>query len=127
LSFEERKQKNLQDKRRKELIQTIKEKGKLWAIAAMIDGSIGYHTYVSAEIRIRELIEGRYVSGSERCLACFGGNAIEEISHDFKYFKAVEERNLEKAKRIIAFVEKTAKMSQMGQWAISSLYPTMNI
>jgi len=125
--IDERHEKNISDPRRQALKKIVEEKGKLWAIAAMVDGSIGYHSFTSAEIRIRELMEDRYVSGCERSFACFGGDSIEAIAHDFRYFKAVEERDPEKAKRIIEFVNKTSKMSHMGQWAISSLYPTMNI
>ena len=124
---EKRHEKNINDSRRPALKKTVEEKGKLWAIAAMVDASIGYHSFTSAEIRIRELMEDRYVSGCERTSACFGGDSIEAIAHDFRYFKAVEERDPEKAKRVIEFVKETAKLSHMGQWAVSSLYPTMNI
>lgn len=126
-SVEERENRNLTDPRRADLKKTVEEKGKLWAIAAMVDGSIGYHSFTSAEIRIRELMEDRYVSGCERSFAVFAGDSIEELEHDFRFFKAVEERDPKKAQRIIEFVKKVSKMSNMGQWAISSLYPTMNI
>lgn len=126
-SAEERENRNLTDPRRADLKKTVEEKGKLWAIAAMVEGSIGYHSPTSAEIRVRALMEDRYVPGCERSFAVFAGDSIEELEHDFRFFKAVEEGDPKKAQRIIEFVEKVSKMSNMGQWAISSLYPTMNI
>ncbi|MEA2090404.1 MAG: hypothetical protein U9O89_06595 [Thermoproteota archaeon] len=115
---------NVNDPRRKKLLETVREKGKWWAIVAMIDGSIGYHTPKSAEIRINQLMKGRYVYECERAMAIFNGDSISEIEHDFRCFKRVEEDNPEKVERLIAFAKKVAKMSWEGQSSISMLYPT---
>lgn len=112
------------DLRRKQLKEIVKEKGMLWAIAAMVEGSIGYHSPKSAEIRIKALMEDRYVMGCERCSAVFGGDSIAELEYDFKYFKAVEERNPERVKKIMQIVEKVAKWSPEAQMAFGLLYPT---
>lgn len=96
MKIEELEAKNINDPRRPALKKIVEEKGMLWAMAAMVEGSIGYHSPASAEIRIRQLMENRYVQGCERSFAIFGGDSIEELEHDFKYFKAVEESNPER-------------------------------
>lgn len=101
--------KNVNDPRRPALKKIVEEKGMLWAMAAMVEGSIGYHSPKSAEIRIRQLMEDRCVQGCERSSAIFGGDSIEEIEHDFKVFQAVEEQDPERAKRIMQIVEKVSK------------------
>lgn len=124
MSLNEVRDKNLKDPRRAELKATVKEKGILWAIAAMVEGSIGYHTPASAKIRITQLMEDRYVQGCERSHAVFAGDNIEEIEHDFNFFKAVEERNPERAKRIMQIVEKVSEWKHENQMGFSMLYPT---
>lgn len=127
IGLEEARNRNINDPRRQDLKQIVKEKGKLWAISAMVEGSIGYHSPTSAEIRIRQLMEDRYVQGCERSFALFGGDNIEEIEHDFKFFKAVEESDPERAKRIMQVVEKVSKWSHENQTGFGLLYPTLNI
>lgn len=127
MKIEELEAKNINDKRRPALKKIVEEKGKLWAVAAMVEGSIGYHSPKSAEIRVRALMEDRYVPGCERSFAVFAGDSIAELEYDFKYFKAVEESNPERAKRIMQIVEKVAKWKHENQIGFGLLYPTLNI
>jgi len=119
--------KHLADPRRAELKKTVEAKGKLWAVAAIVEGSIGYHSPASAEIRINALMEDRFIPGCERSHACFEADSIAEIEHDFRYFTIVEEGDPEKAKRIMQVVEKVAKWNVNDQTGFGLLYPTMRI
>ncbi|RKX44259.1 MAG: hypothetical protein DRP27_06870 [Thermotogae bacterium] len=127
MKIEELEAKNLNDPRRPALKKMVEEKGMLWAVAAMVEGSIGYHSPKSAEIRIRQLMEDRLVQGCERSHAVFAGDSIEEIEHDFKVFQAIEEQDPERAKRIMQIVEKVAKWKHESQVGFGLLYPTFNI
>ena len=118
---------NLSDPRREKLKLLLKEKGLLWGIAAMVDGSLGYHSPKSAEIRLNALLEDRFVRGCERSSACFEGDPISEIEHDFQFFQHVEESDPERVERIIAFVEQVEKLDTMTQEGIGLMYPTMGV
>jgi len=112
---------------REELVKIAKRKGKTWAIAAMVDGSIGYHSPQSAKIRIEQLIEGERVSGCERTYACYGGDSLKEIEADFTYFLHIEKSNPEKVKRLVKLMKKLTKLSTIQQWTLSAAYPTLNL
>jgi hypothetical protein len=112
---------------RSELERIAREKGEDWAVAAMIHGSIGYHTPSSARVRIRNLLKGERIYGCERTYACFKGDGLEEIAYDFRQFQYVEERDPEKVKRLIEVVRQVAKLDHMGQETFSLMYPTMGL
>jgi hypothetical protein len=57
----------------------LDEKGKQWLVAAMVEGSIGYHTPRHAEILIERAISGETKDWCERCYACFGRDLFEMI------------------------------------------------
>jgi hypothetical protein len=61
-------------------------KGMDWVIAAMIEGSIGYHGAKSAENAINWLMGGHEEGFSERCMACFGCDGLAEIYSDVAQF-----------------------------------------
>jgi len=125
--LEEGRNKNLNDPRREELKRIVREKGLLWAIAAMVEGSIGYDTPNSAKIRIQQLMEDKYVHGCERSHACFEGDSISEIEHDFKYFQKIEETHPEKVTRLLHIIEKVSMWTHENQVGFGLMYPTMNI
>jgi hypothetical protein len=125
--LEEGKRKNLEDPRRPLLKRIVRERGMLWAIAAMVDGSIGYHSYTSAHNRIVQLMEDRYIYGCERTWAIFGGDSVAEIEHDFKYFMSREEDNPDRNMRVVAFVEQLSKLDDWSQTGVGLMYPTMVI
>jgi len=61
-----------------EILKTIiDEKGRPWVVAAMVDGSIGYHTPKHAEILIDRFLSGKEKDYCERCDACFKSDLIE--------------------------------------------------
>ena len=93
----------------------------------MIEGNIGYHSPTSAKIRIRALMEDRYIMSCERCSAVFGNDPLEELEYDFRLFKIVEEKDPERAKRIIQIVEKVATWKSEAQTGFGLLYPTLTI
>jgi len=99
----------------------------LWYIAAMVEGSIGYHSPASAEIRVRALMEDRYVMECERCSACFEGDSIAEMEYDFKVFGYLEQKNPQKAQRIMQIVDKVAKWKDNDQTGFGLMYPTLGI
>jgi hypothetical protein len=117
----------VQNLERSELERIAREKGEDWAVAAMVHGSIGYHTPSSARVRIRNLLKGERIYGCERTYACFNGDGLEEIAYDFRQFQYVEERDPEKVKRLIEVVRQVAKLDHMGQETFSLMYPTMGL
>lgn len=118
-------ERQLQDPRRALLKKLVQERGELWAIAAMIEGSIGYHSYISAQNRIRQLMRDDYIYGCERSYACFRGDSVAEIEHDFKCFLYIEEVNPDRIMRIVSFVERLGQYDDATQSTIGLFYPTM--
>jgi len=112
---------------REELVNIVKEKGLEWAIASMVDGSIGYYSPSNARQTIEQLVSGQRLWVCERTSACFKGDALAEIDRDFFCFIETEKRNPEKVKRIIEFCKAQMNLSTIEQWSLSSVYPTMNI
>lgn len=110
-----------------ERVQAIVEKhGKDWLIAAMIHGSIGYHSYESARIMVENALKGRYW-GCERTSACFRGDPTAEITHDASYFEYLEEHSPETPKRVLALVEQLKKLSDIEQTTFGLMYPTLGL
>jgi hypothetical protein len=106
--------------------RALEKYGELWVITAMVDGSIGYHTFSSAKTLLTNVMENTYV-GCERTMACYDGDASLEIASDIFRMERLTEENPEKAKRLMEFVEKIANLPWEQATAISSLYPTLNI
>lgn len=108
-------------------VQAIVEKhGKEWLIAAMIHGSIGYHSVGSAETLINGVLKGRHW-GCERTDACFKGDPIAEIEHDASYFEYLEENSSETPKRVLVLVEQLRKLSDVQQTTFGLMYPTLGL
>lgn len=115
-----------QRKAKMQLLQAIvKEKGKEWAIAAMVDGSIGYHSPLSAAQRINELLAGKYISGCERTYACFRGDSLAEMEADFRYFMRKEQTNPLQTQRLLAVLKEVAKLKDIEQTTFGLAFPTM--
>jgi len=120
---------------RESLVNLVKEKGKPWAIAALIDGSIGYHSVESAEQRIDALLKGEQIGACERTMCCFRGDGIVEIDHDFKYFAGRDEQTPDRIRLIVGYVEEVLKnnkkrghpRSWIEQTSESMAYPTRRI
>jgi hypothetical protein len=104
------------------LRKVIEEKGIYWVIAAIIDGSIGYHTVYTARSLIKALLEGRrYVT--ERTVACFRCDESEEVVFDIRNFERLEQRDPERVRELIEFVKKMERLDPIQQLTISLMYP----
>jgi hypothetical protein len=101
----------------------VERKGIDWCVAALVDGSAGYYWYDTAKRFVENLLKGRnWVT--ERTGACFRGNAAREALFDFMNFERLEERDPERAKRIVEFVKRSAGLGTAEAWTFSALYPT---
>jgi len=116
--------KSKQQKKVISIEQTLKEKGELWLIAAMIEGSIGYHSPEHAKRLIRDYMNGKRNDGCERCYCCYGSNLQEMIMRDVEYFLYLEKHNQEKVERIMEYAKQTMNFSDIEQMTASMMYPT---
>jgi hypothetical protein len=110
-----------------DLKKLLEEKGKPWLVAAMVEGSIGYHTPRHAEILIERALSGETKDWCERCDACFGTDLFEMINYDVGLMLRLEDRDAAKAARLIDTVKRIAGMSSEAQSSVSLAYPTMCI
>lgn len=108
-----------------ELKNILDQKGMDWLIAAMVDGSIGYHTPRSARRLIESALQGETKDWCERCASCFAGDLLEMIGCDVRRMEYLEENSQEKVKRLIETVKQISGLSQEQQSTISLMYPTM--
>jgi hypothetical protein len=102
----------------------VNEKGLEWVIAAMVDGSVGYHSHSSAENLLKHVLADQFWV-CERTTAMYKGDASEEILHDIRCFEALERVEPETVKRIVEFVKKTSNLDVIQSWTFSAMYPTL--
>jgi hypothetical protein len=110
-----------------ELKKVLEEKGMDWLIAAMVEGSIGYHSPPGARKLIEGALTGETRDYCERCLACFKGDLLQMIDHDVKGMQYIEEKNPAKFKRVMEAVRQISGMIQEQQMIIGLMYPTIGI
>jgi hypothetical protein len=118
--------------RRAALAKIVHEKGREWGVAAMIDGSIGYHGVTSAANTIDQLLRGGRLWACERTLACYRGDPLAELESDFAYFERKESYAVNSVEELIEYVRQAepqlAKLDPTQRWAVettnSMLYPT---
>ncbi|MDW7727994.1 MAG: hypothetical protein SCH70_12970 [Candidatus Methanoperedens sp.] len=115
------------EQQRQSILKTIEEKGEMWMVAAMIHGSIGYHTPEHAKRIIARFRAGNTRDTCERCDACFRTDLLEMMDCDIQTFKRYWELAPEKAKNLISFTEKVCKLDSQHQETIGLLFPTMGI
>jgi hypothetical protein len=121
--------------RRAALAKVVHQKGREWAIAAMIDGSIGYHTVTGAANIIDRLLEAGRLWACERTLACYHGDPLAELESDFAYFRRKETYAMDAVRDIVEYVRQAEpqllKLGPTQRWAVettnSMLYPTRHI
>ena len=94
-------------------------------IAAMIEGSIGYHTAISASRCIEWFKAGNDTDWCERCDACFGRNLLKMMTYDIYHWMKLEEMDGERYQRILRNTQIMMNADEETQWSISMLYPTM--
>jgi len=110
-----------------DLKKLLDEKGKLWLVAAMVEGSIGYHTPKHAEKLIEKALTGETIDWCERCDACFGRDLFKMINFDIRKMLFLEDRDAAKARRLVDMVKIISGLSGEAQSSVSMAYPTLNI
>ena len=110
-----------------DLQKLVDEKGMPWLVAAMVEGSIGYHTPRHAEVVIESALSGKTKDYCERCDACFRTDLFEMINYDVGLMLRLEDRDPEKVTRLIGTVKMISGMNSEAQTTISLAYPTMCI
>jgi hypothetical protein len=110
-----------------ELSNILKEKGMDWLVAALIDGSIGYHSPKHAKILIERAVAGEAKDCCERCMACFNCDLMKMIERDVKIFERLEARDPQRSERIVSVAKQIANLDEEGQSLVSLAYPTMGV
>ncbi len=111
----------------KTLKQIYQEKGKNWLIAALVEGSIGYHTPRHAARLIERALNGETKDHCERCDAMFKDDLLKMISHDVRCLSYLESNIPDKYNRIIKAVGLISQFDDEHQTSFSMLYPTMGL
>ena len=102
--------------------------GAKYIIIALISGSIGYHSYRSAELVIKALFtDGCYTS--ERNCAVFKGDLVRELFHDLLHIrreKDLSNDSWSKPQLVKLFynVDRMKNWSTLEQMGFSCMYPT---
>jgi hypothetical protein len=110
-----------------ELRTILEEKGMDWLIAALIEGSIGYHSPKHAKILIERAVAGETKDYCERCMACFNCDLMKMIERDVEIFERLEARDTQRSERIVSVAKQIARLDEDGQSLVSLAYPTMGV
>jgi hypothetical protein len=105
--------------------RAINEKGRMYVIGAMVEGSIGYHTPNHASRLIDDFLAGKEECYCERAMALYHDDLITMMYWDvyvFDNMQAVDRRD-----RIVKAVEVIMSKDSETQELISLAYPTMGI
>ncbi len=110
-----------------ELSTILQEKGMDWLVAALIEGSIGYHSPKHAKILINRAITGELKDYCERCVSCFNCDLMKMIERDVEIFERLEARDPQRSERIVSFAKQISNLDEEGQSLVSLAYPTMGV
>ena len=110
-----------------ELNRVIEKKGMDWLVAALIEGSIGYHSPKHARILIECALAGEVKDYCERCVACFDCDLMKMIERDVEIFESLEARDPQRSERIVSVAKQIANLDEEGQSLVSLAYPTMGV
>ncbi len=110
-----------------ELKSVIEKKGMDWLVAALIEGSIGYHSPKHAKILIERAVAGELKDYCERCVACFNCDLMKMIERDVEIFERLEARDPQRSERIVNVAKQIASLDEEGQSLVSLAYPTMGV
>jgi hypothetical protein len=110
-----------------ELNRVIEKKGMDWLVAALIEGSIGYHSPKHAKILIDKAITGEVKDYCERCMACFNCDLMKMIERDVEIFERLEAQDPQMSERIVSVAKQIASLDEEGQSLVSLAYPTMGV
>lgn len=108
--------------------KALTDKGEDWIVAAMVDGSIGYHDPAGARRKVKRYLEGDRQNFCERCSALYGADLEKMILSDISQFEYVEAGSPERAKRIIEYCkvwEERVKGDVFN--SVGLAYPTLMI
>lgn len=109
---------------RDEILKTLEEKGEYWVVAAMIEGSVGYHVPGHARSLIKNIREGEIQDWCERCIACFKGDRLVMVKRDIDGFRHVSQT---KVARLVKAVSQLDTMNSAQQMTFSLMYPTAGV
>ncbi len=109
---------------RDEILKTLEEMGEAWVVAAMIEGSIGYHSPAHARRLINNIKKGETEDWCERCVACFKRDLLAMVKHDIDGFRHVSQA---KVSRLLAVVQQLDGLSPVQQMTFSLMYPTAGV
>jgi hypothetical protein len=107
--------------------RSIEKRGVLWNIAAMVDGSIGYHSPKDAKALLEDALKGVRKDFCERCYCCYEKDLFGMICADIDYFRRREQARPETAARIVGRMEKVAQLLPMQQSTFGLMYPSMGV
>lgn len=102
----------------------IEEKGENWAAAALVWGSIGYHTPDHAVRLIRKYVKGEKEDNCERCAAIFRKDLEEMVYFDLSRFINLDQ---DKQNIQIGYIKKVGQLSDEMQLTYGLAYPTSGI
>lgn len=109
---------------RDEILRTLEEMGEAWVVAAMIEGSTGYHSATHARSLIEDIRNGATRDACERCIACFKGDLLAMVKHDIDGFRHISQAKVD---RLVKVVPQLDKLSPMQQISFGLMYPTAGV
>ena len=89
--------------------------------AALVEGSIGFYTGRAALLTAERFLSGAETDGSERCVACYGGDLKRMVSADLRYFNGISDERKRAARE---FVLATKDWNWLEATTASLLHPT---
>ena len=105
----------------------IAEKGEDWAVAAVVDGSIGYYDPAGAQRVVKMFMAGETKCYSERCMCCYGNDLEKMMRADLEYFLQREQHSPTQVAVVLEFVKSWAKVDE-GPFSMTGLmYPSLGL
>ncbi len=109
---------------RDDILKTVEERGEDWVVAAMIEGSIGYHSPAQARRLIENVKKGATEDWCERCTACFNRDLLAMVKHDIDGFLHAGPA---KVARLVGAVKQLEKLGSVQQMTFGLMYPTAGL
>lgn len=107
-----------------EVERFVKEKGLDWLVAAMVEGSLGYHSPKHARVIIERALAGETKDYCERCMSSYGCDLFAMIEPDIRNMERLETRNPGRCGDIVRDVKRMAGMNAEEQQIAGLMYPT---
>ena len=113
------------DDMRMNIQKALDEKGDNYVIAALIEGSIGYHTHDHAKRIVADFRNGEEKCYCERAAALYNYDLLLMVDDDVRLMQRIEEFNPDRVKHLIAFTEATSKLDSEKQETLGLMFPTL--